>query len=112
MKTLIEHDAANGRSVYAEDSLDGLIITKTFDKSKVKAHLDGNKQSYNNVSHKGFKAALRKKNIWKAASIPNSVVEMWLKEGIDVFNDNHWEKVKAKLNSDEFKYLRTSPGKL
>lgn len=112
MKTVIERDAENGRTVYSEDTLDGLVITKTFDKDLVRGHLDQNKASYNSVSHKGFRGLLRKKNMWKAASIPNSVVEMWLKEGIDVFNDDHWPKVKAKLNSEEFKYLRTSPGKL
>ena len=37
----------------------------------------------------------------------------WLiEEGIDFYNKEHWPKVRAKLNSSEFLYLRTSPGVL
>jgi hypothetical protein len=51
--------------------------------------------------------------MWRAASIPNIIVEKWKKEeGIDIFNNDDWPKIKAKLNSEEFKFLRTSPGKI
>ena len=47
----------------------------------------------------------------KTASIPNIVIEMWMKEGIDVFKyglcPDTTKRIKAKLNSNEFAYLRT-----
>jgi hypothetical protein len=33
-------------------------------------------------------------------------------EGIDIFKEEDWPRVQAKLNSEEFKFLRTSPGKI
>ena len=52
----------------------------------------------------------------KAASIPNIVIEQWMREGIDVFNYGRCpvttKRIKDKLNSNEFKYLRTNTGKL
>lgn len=46
--------------------------------------------------------------------IPLIVVEVWLKEGINALS-NDPDQVRAvnkKLNSAEFKYLRTFPGKI
>jgi len=49
----------------------------------------------------------------RAASIPLIVAEKWRnEEGIDVFNPDHWPAVKRKLNSSDYAYLRTAPGKL
>lgn len=47
-------------------------------------------------------------DFWKVASIPNIVIEDWLKRGIDVFRDEDWPKVRALLNG-EYKYLKTTP---
>jgi len=48
-----------------------------------------------------------------AAHIPMIIIEKWLKEeGIDVFNPEHFQKVRAKLNSSEYQYLRTSTGRI
>ena len=42
------------------------------------------------------------------AQIPNIVIEKWLKEeGLNIFNKDHWEKIKLKLNDSEYQYLRT-----
>ena len=47
----------------------------------------------------------------KAATIPNIVIEQWLKEGIDVFKygicPDTTKRIKAKLNSNDHQYLRT-----
>lgn len=49
----------------------------------------------------------------RAASIPAIIVEKWKNElGIDVLNPDHLTKVKALLNSSEWAYLRTAPGRL
>lgn len=54
----------------------------------------------------------RKQSWWHAASIPNVVIAQWLKEGVNFYNKEHWPAVKRKLNSPEYRYLRTGSGKL
>lgn len=47
------------------------------------------------------------------ASIPLIIAEKWKKEeGIDIFNKNHREAIRKKLNDPEYSYLRTGGGKL
>jgi hypothetical protein len=50
----------------------------------------------------------------KVASIPNIVAEQWMKEGINIFDPSPetQKKVAAKLNSNEYAYLRTYPGRV
>lgn len=49
----------------------------------------------------------------RAASIPMVVIEKWRNElGIDVFNPDHKAAVRRLLNSSEYLYLRTAPGRL
>lgn len=49
---------------------------------------------------------------WKyIANIPMSVLHSWLvNEGFDAFDPNNRAKLKQKLNSSEYLYLRTSGG--
>jgi hypothetical protein len=112
-KYVFKQDPVTQRTVTFE-AKDGLLIVKeTVNPELIKKHLEMNKQEYNSVSHKGYKNALRQKNMWRAASIPNIIVEKWKKEeNIDIFRDEDWPKIRAKLNSEEFKFLRTSPGKI
>ena len=49
----------------------------------------------------------------RAASVPMAIIEKWRNElGIDVFNPDHREAVRRLLNSSEYLYLRTAPGRL
>ena len=52
----------------------------------------------------------------RVASIPNIVVEQWLKEGINIYNMGHdpdvRRKVLLRLNSPEWKHLRTHNSRL
>lgn len=48
----------------------------------------------------------------KVASVPNVIIEQWIKEGINVFDPNHAAAVKRKLNSPEYAYLRTMRGRI
>lgn len=50
----------------------------------------------------------------RVASIPAVVVLEWMKEGINVMAPNAEDKkrIKAKLNSPEYAYLRTRGGRL
>ena len=47
----------------------------------------------------------------KVAEIPAIVVEQWMKMGINIFDRNDAKKIQQMLNSNEYAYLRTSPGK-
>ena len=50
-----------------------------------------------------------KQEMWKYASIPNSVQMKWLiEEGLDVYDDNAWPQIWAKLNSPEYRYLKAT----
>lgn len=45
----------------------------------------------------------------KVAEIPIVVQMKWLtEEGIDVYNKDHWKAVQRKLNSNEYRYLKTA----
>lgn len=69
--------------------------------------LDQNKERYND----GTNGYISKEREFKyVAEIPTWVQVLWLQEGIDIWNKNHWEAVKRKLNSNEWQKLRTSPG--
>jgi hypothetical protein len=49
----------------------------------------------------------------RAASIPMAVIEKWKNElGVDVFNPDHRPAVRRLLNSNEYAFLRTAPGRL
>lgn len=109
---LLERNRETGREVHIEEQDGLLIVKKTVPKAILNKYLDHNKAEQNAIPQKQYKSALRKKNMWKVASIPNIVVEQWKKEGVDVFKDEDWEKVRAKLNDPDFKWLRTSPGRV
>lgn len=49
----------------------------------------------------------------RAASIPMAVIEKWRNElGVDIFNPDHMPAVRRLLNSNEYAFLRTAPGRL
>jgi hypothetical protein len=49
----------------------------------------------------------------RAASIPLALVEKWKNElGVDIFNPDHLPAIRRLLNSNEYLYLRTAPGRL
>ncbi len=108
-------DPVTKRHIEMKDEGDLLVVRETVPKEEIRKLLDHNKAEYNAIPHKQYKSLLRKDStrMWKAASIPNIIIEKWKKEeGLDIFNDEHWPRIRAKLNSEEFKFLRTSPGKI
>lgn len=49
----------------------------------------------------------------RVASIPTILIHKWqVEEGWDALDPANADKLKAKLNSNEFLYLRTAPGRL
>ena len=52
-------------------------------------------------------------NWWHVASVPLILVTKWMREdGINVFQKDHWPKVKRKLMDPEYRYLRRGTGNL
>jgi len=79
------------------------VISRTQDVEKI---LEVNKALANNDEYtkNGFK-----NEWWHYATIPNIIIEKWLnEEGINAYNDDHWPKVFQKLNSPEYRYLKTT----
>jgi hypothetical protein len=90
---------------YHEDSDGSLIVHR---KSDVEANLNANKSLY--TLNDGYTSS---RDLRRAASIPMSIVEKWRTElGVDLFNPDHLPAVRRLLNSNEYLYLRTAPGRL
>jgi hypothetical protein len=106
-RKLISYNPDAGIAAYYEpEGRQGARITHEYD--DVSGILDNNKLNYNHGN--GWNAD---RSMQKVATIPLSIANKWLlEEGIDIFRKEHWPKVKAKLNSSEWLYLRTSPGHL
>ncbi len=82
---------------------DGLTIERVQDCTPI---LDLNKASQN--ERRGRSGDLR-----QVASIPLVVAEKWMnEEGINIFDPNHAEAVRRKLNSSDYLWLRTDNSRL
>ena len=76
----------------------------------VDENLEANLQEYN--AHSDYKPYSNVKGgLFKYASIPNGLVEQWMKEGFNVYNCDN-KDLKKRLNSPDFKKLRTMPGRI
>lgn len=91
--------------VHYDSDEDRLVTSKVVDLEPL---LNLNKAEYNG-DHK-----FRSETMNKVASIPLIIVEKWLKEGLNIFqNDPETQKkLREKLNSNEYRYLRTRPGRI
>jgi len=88
------------------DDVDGVGVKTSQD---VEPILEANKDSYNS-GRDGFTPSRAMK---KVAEIPLVVAEKWRNEyGIDVLDKDHAPAVRRLLNSSEWLYLRTAPGRL
>lgn len=106
MKRLISYNPDSGIAAYYEaDGKDARLIHEYDDVSGV---LDNNKLNYNHVN--GWNSD---RSMHKVATIPLSIITKWkLEEGLDVFNKEHRDRLKKKLNDPDWRWLRTSPGVL
>lgn len=72
------------------------------------AHLDQNKAMA--THNDGYSPS---RELRRAASIPAIVILEWReKYGVDLYNPDHMPAVKRLLNSSDYLYLRTAPGRL
>ena len=91
----IQHDTLN----------DSLTVTHSQDVSGV---LAANKKAREDAEGRKMGETQR------VASIPSVIVMEWMKEGINVMAPNRedFKRMKKKLNSPEWAYLRTGGGRL
>lgn len=93
------------RTRLVEDGDGSLIVHREAD---VEPLLEANKALY--ASGDGYSPS---RELRRAASIPMAIIEKWKNElGVDVFNPDHMPAVRRLLNSNEYAFLRTAPGRL
>lgn len=100
---LLDYNPLTGETVTFEANADGsFTIGQHQDVSPV---LELNKrQALENDAH-----AQVRKGWLKYASVPNVLIVKWKQElGIDFFDENHWPKVMALINSPEYRFLKTT----
>lgn len=91
--------------IHHDDQEDRLTIGVEQDVSPI---LEANKIARNQAEGR------RMGDMERVASIPAVLVMEWMKEGINVMapNQDDLKKIKQKLNSPEYAYLRTGGGRL
>jgi len=99
----IEHD---GAGIITETVLDGddMHVRRYQDCEPI---LENNKRLF--TLNDGYSPS---RDLRRVASIPLTVVEEWMKEGIDIFDPNCAEAIRRKLNDPAWLYLRTAPGRV
>ena len=108
-RRLLDYDPLTGITQYFHnDEITGKWAIETV--QDVDPILDVNKalQNDEDYSKDGIK-----KEFWHVARIPVVIQEKWLREdGINIYNKDHWHKVKQKLNDPDYLYLKTTTGKV
>lgn len=103
-KRLLDFDPLTGVATYHDydEMTDTTVLTTVQDYSDI---LAANKEAANAYD----KHAARKSEFRRVASIPVGVMHEWMvKDGVDVFNRDHWPAVRRKLNSADNRFLRTN----
>ena len=88
----------------AEESDDTVTVERVQD---VEPILEHNKRLY--TMNDGYSPD---RTLRRVASIPNTVIEQWMKEGVNIFDKNAKEAIRRKLNDPQWLYLRTAPGRV
>lgn len=89
------------REVWDTDA-EKLVVVRKQDVSQL---LTRNKEEANDFRYNP------KGTFHKVASVPMSIIEQWMKEGINPYRREDWEKIRQKLNG-EYKLLKTTPWRI
>lgn len=90
--------------------------TVTFDANGDGSYTIGTHQDVSPVLELNKRQALEndakgqvRKGWLKYASVPNILIMKWkLELGLDFFDENHWPKIMALINSPEYRFLKTT----
>lgn len=101
-RRLFKNDPARKLKIWWEDTDDGFLLRYEQDVEDI---IELNKQKAN----AGREYYARDKDMWRVASIPTVVQMDWLtKFGVDIYDQDHWPRVRKLLNSNEYRYLKTA----
>lgn len=110
MSKIVEQDGLVKTTYHSDDSNKQVVIERNVDYKPIIEH---NKKMYNH--NDGYS---KSRDLKRVASIPTLVLELWTKEYNGTGNwfalpkDVQTKILKKKLNSSEFQYFRTAPGRL
>ena len=91
----------------AHEGKDRIVIESTQD---VEPIIETNRMLMNEEG--SGTSSLWKKRQWvRVASIPNTVLEQWMQQGLNFYDPNDWPIIKRLLNDREFDKFRTAPGR-
>ena len=93
----------DGTRHYWRDEADGgFTITTSTD---VSAALEANKAA-------ALAGGPRSKEMRRVASIPNALILKWRDEGFDIYDRNNHAELLRRLDSSDFRFLRTDESRL
>lgn len=106
MKRIVDYDPLSGATTYFDyvPETDTTQIITEFDDVAPLLELNKAMQNDDDFTKKGIKNGW-----WLYASIPNSLIHKWLiEDGINVYRREDEKRVFRKLNSPEYRYLKTT----
>jgi hypothetical protein len=106
MPILVNYDELTGVETWLEVA-DGKATYQT--RQNIAPILEQNKELFND---EGYKKRGIKSGFYHAARIPEAVVLKWMQEGVNIFDKNATKAIERKLNDPEYRYLRTSSGRI
>jgi len=107
---IVEQEGLVKTTYHSDDSNKQVVIERNVDYKPI---IDHNKKMYNH--NDGYS---KSRDLKRVASIPTLVLELWNKEYNGTGNwfalpkEVQQKILKKKLNSSEFQYFRTAPGRL
>lgn len=110
MSKIVEQDGLVKTTYHSDDPNKQVVIERNVDYKPIIEH---NKKMY--THNDGYS---KSRDLKRVASIPTLVLELWTKEYNGTGNwfalpkDVQTKILKKKLNSSEFQYFRTAPGRL
>lgn len=93
-------------SVFHEDASNGEIAIETV--QDVSSILEANVAEYNS-GNDGYTPS---RDMKKVAEIPLIEVTKLMQQGINIYDQNDWPKIAAKLDDPEWLKFRTAPGRI
>jgi len=108
MSKILDHDPLTGMvQKFDHTEVDGKTFIRT--EQDVTGILERNIK----LQHEeGYKKQGIKEEFQHVASIPLVVIHQWMKEGIDIHNNDHWPKIRQKLMDPDWRHLRTTLGNI
>ena len=112
MRKILEETDKHITETFLDNDKDGIIQKRSLD---IEPIIENNKKLFN--QNDGYSSD---KGLKRIASIPVVILEIWCKEYHKDQNKGNWFELpqetqkkilKEKLNSSEFRYFRTAPGR-